>query len=90
VKEVAYQGPTSLALVTLENKSDAPLILRNQSAFTLHRHADIITVPAHAEFTLEVKTLEQRSHFELKFEVLNAVTAPETHPVIKFQIETGL
>jgi len=32
-------------------------------------------------------TGEPRSSFELAFEVLNAVTAPETHPIVRYQIE---
>ena len=39
-------------------------------------------IPAHGEVNIDVKTIKKLRKFKLKFEVLNALTAPKTHPVI--------
>ncbi len=80
VTEAAYIGDTDVLAVTIENSSDAAYMLDNQSAFTFHRNADVVTIAAQTSTTLEVKTGERRESVELAFEVLNAVTAPDVHP----------
>ena len=87
VGKATYQGSSSVVNVALANQGDSPLILRNKSPYSLHAHADIVTIAPHERLTLQVKTLEQLSEFMLSFEVLNAVYAPEKHPVLSWNVQ---
>ena len=89
VKEAAYAEDISVLSVTIENVSDAEYLLSNRSDFTFHANSDVITLKPHHETRLQVKTLEQRSEIALVFEVLNAVTAPNTHPEVVLDISVG-
>ena len=44
-------------------------------------------IPAHGEVNSDVRTIKKLRKFTLKFEVLNALTAPKTHPVIDIIIK---
>lgn len=87
VPPASYDDDTSVLLVTVENESDAPFVLANRSEFTLHGSADVLTLAPHQATTLEVKTLDRKERVTLVFEVLNAVTAPKTHPRVVFDVE---
>ncbi|MDH3650698.1 MAG: Sb-PDE family phosphodiesterase [Saprospiraceae bacterium] len=87
VKDVSYEGPSSVALVQLENVSDATFLLRNQGAFNFHTTADVISLPAHERTQIQVKTGEQMESFRLYFEVLNAIVAPSKHLDFSLQID---
>lgn len=87
VKEARYQGETSVATVTLENHSDAEFVLSSTGKYTFHAHDDIIMVAPNGTTDIQVKTLERLDSFELKFEVLNAVIAPQTHPEITIEVK---
>ena len=39
-------------------------------------------IPAHSETNIDVRTIEKLRKFTLQFEVLNALMAPKTHPVV--------
>ncbi len=88
VQKAAYQGLASIVDVVIENVSDTPYILVNESPYTFHANIDVITLMPHTTTTIQVKTLEQLSEFELPFTVLNAVTAPKTHPKITLKVKT--
>ncbi len=90
VGKTTFQGPSSVATVTLENHSDAAFHLKNQSQYTFHSDGDLIVIEPHSTRSLEVKTLDQMSSFDLKFEVLNALTAPNTHPVVTWKVRVDL
>ncbi len=87
VVDVSYQGPSSVALVHLENNSDASLLLQNIGAYTFHTTADVVTLPPHETTVVQVKTGEQLSSFFLHFEVLNAITAPKRHLHFKLKVD---
>ncbi|MCP3931799.1 MAG: PHP domain-containing protein [Bacteroidetes bacterium] len=87
VNSASYKGNTSVVSVSIENLSDANYILANHSQFSLHAHADIVSIPAHETTVLDIKTLERLDSFELEFEVLNAVTAPKEHPMIQLSVK---
>ncbi|ARA93751.1 PHP domain-containing protein [Rhodothermaceae bacterium RA] len=76
----------SVLSVTIRNTSDAAFLLDNQTDFTFHSDADVITVGPHQSQRLEVKTGRRRTSVRLVFEVLNAVTAPNTHPHLVFDV----
>lgn len=87
IQKAEYLGTSQVAVVTIENKSDAAYLLENLSNFTFHEHGDIITIPPHGTLALQVKTVEELNGFELKFKVLNALYAPKQHPEITFSVK---
>jgi hypothetical protein len=82
----SYTGKSFVVSVNIENLSDADYILENMKDFGLHTHADILTVKAHSVTNIQVRTLKELPEFDLRFKVLNAVTAPDTHPEISLKI----
>lgn len=90
IKEVkslnSYEGESLVTVVSLENNTDVEFILRNNSNFTLHRNADIVIIKPNRVTNIEVKTGVKMSKFNLNFEVLNVVTAPNEHPEVFFDI----
>ena len=89
VEKAWYNGDSPVAYVTLANRSDAHFVLENLSGYTLHEHPDIVLLPPQSSLTLQVKTLEMKEDFLLKFKVWNAVTAPATHPVVELPVALG-
>ena len=89
--EAAYKttsrGTTEVLMVKITNNSDASFMLYNKSEYTFHRHDDVIMLEPHSITTLEVKTLTPKKEIDLKFTVLNAVTAPDTHPDIVWHVK---
>ncbi len=80
VASATYNGSSSVLAVTIKNTSDAAYILDNKSDYTFHRNADVVHVAPHTTTMIEVKTIERLSRVDLTFEVLNVLTAPDTHP----------
>ena len=70
----------------IQNLSDASYILENKSDFTLHNQASVFMVPAQDSILLQVKTVSELEAYELKFKVLNTLTAPGVHPDIILEI----
>lgn len=87
VSKAAYEGPSSLAIVTIRNTSDVEYVLQSHSGYSFHTGADLLVLHPQAETEIQVKTLEQLKEFDLPFTVLNAVTAPNSHPGIALHIE---
>ena len=75
--------------VTISNSSDAPYTLRNQSKYDFYNLTNLVIVPAHGEVNIDVRTIKKTRKFELEFEVLSALTAPQTHPVINIIIRVN-
>ncbi len=86
IVESSYLGATSVMEVTIQNNSNALFILANRSDFTFQKHADIVMIEPGSSTKLSIKTVDGREEFDLNFEVLNAITAPNTHPEISFHI----
>ena len=82
----SYKGESLVKQVIIENVSDTDFILKNLSEYTLHNHADVVTINAKSDMILEIKTIELKPSLELKFTVLNAVVAPKKHPEITLKI----
>ena len=85
----SYTGRSFVVSVNIENLSDADYILKNQKDFGLHSHADILIAKAHSITNIQVKTLKELADFDLRFKVLNAVTAPDSHPVITLKVNVN-
>ena len=73
--------------VKLANNSDASYSLRNISRYNFYSDVDVFTINPHGEKILDIKTGEKKRKFSMQFEVLNALTAPATHPVITILIK---
>ena len=77
---------TRVLTVVLQNLSDAHFQLDSLSDLSLVRNHDLIEIGPHSETTLNVRTGEELDRLTLDFEVLNALTAPKSHPVISFDL----
>ena len=87
VASAEFRPGTSVLNVTLENHSDARFLLRNTSDFTFHEDANLVEVAPHTLTEFVLKTTEQDAPYLVTFEVLNAITAPGTHPEITLTID---
>lgn len=85
--DAEYEENASVLRVTLKNNTNIEFTLQNKSKFTLHANSDVFMIEPMSEIVLEVKTIDKLLDTELKFEVLNAVTAPSTHPELVVGIE---
>ncbi len=83
-----FRSGTSVLDVTLNNLSDAKFILHNKSDFTFHEDANLLEVMPQTDTELALKTAGQDGPYAVTFRVLNAVTAPNTHPEITLLIDT--
>jgi hypothetical protein len=84
----SYDGVSNVLSMEIENSSDADLILENQKDFLFYDHADVITLKARSLTTLQVKPMKALKSFTLRFKVLNAVTATNTHPLVSLNVYT--
>lgn len=87
VEKVEYLSNTSIAHVKISNSSDVEFELKNLSGFTFYDMADMVKINPQGETIIKVKTISQLEAFQLKFQVLNAVTAPKTHPEIVLEVK---
>ena len=71
--------------IVLSNRSDAHFRLKNLTGFSLVHNYDLIEVAPHTETTLRIRTGDELERVTLDFEVLNALTAPNRHPVVSFE-----
>ena len=81
IAEGLIEGIEIVNDTTFFNSSDAPYILRNQSKYDFYNLTDLVIVPAHGEVNIHVRTIKKTRKFELEFEILTALTAPQKHPV---------
>ena len=89
VKYAKYFENTTVAHITIYNSSDTPYNLRNQSKYNFYNPTDLVIVPAHGEVNIDVRTIKKTRKFELEFEVLSALTAPQLHPFINIIIRVN-
>ncbi|MEM7362432.1 MAG: Sb-PDE family phosphodiesterase [Pseudomonadota bacterium] len=74
-----------IVYATLRNHSDARFLLRhtNHKNQSFHVQTDLLEVPPHESLTLTIKPRTMGDKLDLRFEVLNALTAPGEHPQIR-------
>ena len=72
--------------IRLSNVSDAAFDLRVTSGHRFNGPPSTMRVEPHSDIDLAISG-ETRSSFEMAFEVLNAITAPETHPTLRLPVE---
>ena len=83
-----YRKGTQILKIEILNNSSANMVLENLSEFNFADSDDLISIPKNEKVTLQVKTLEVLDNLDLKFRILNALTAPKENPVINFRIKT--
>ena len=87
IRSAKYFANTTVAHVTISNNSDAPYTLRNQSKYDFYNLIDLVMIPPHGEVNIDVRTIEKLRKFELQFEILSALTAPNTHPILNLIVK---
>jgi len=86
IRSASYIKNSTVVHVVLANNSDAPYALRNQSTYDFYNTTDLVMIPPHGEAIIDVRTIEKKQKFQMQFEVLNALSAPATHPVFTIQV----
>lgn len=79
---LTYRPDTSVAQVTLVNRSDMTMQLRYTGKHSLMLSADRVSVPAHGELEVQIKPGQPVDTLDLPFVVENALTAPGQNPSI--------
>ncbi len=83
----AFYEPKSLVLsVELENISSCNFILQNLSPYSLIESSDIVEIEGKSTMTLHFRTKEKINQFDWIFNVINAINAPNKHPLVTKKI----
>ena len=83
----AFYEPKSLVLsVELENISSCNFILQNLSPYSLIESSDIVEIEGKSTMTLHFRTKEKINQFDWNFNVINAINAPNKHPLVTKKI----
>ena len=82
-----YAAKSNVLTVVIENITHCEFTLQNKSGYTLSEHSDLVTIKAGEKQTINVKTVKQVPTVDLKFEALNAINAPNRHPVITLKVK---
>jgi hypothetical protein len=85
ISSAKYVEKSTVLEIEIENLTSCAFTLSNKTGFTFHDHADIVTVAPGAKTILQVKTINQLDAIDLKFEVMNAITAPHKHADISLK-----
>ena len=87
IDSVGFYKKYELGVIKIRNHSDARFILKNKSKYDFYQHSDLVEIEPHSIKQLAVVSGKNISNFDLEFEVLNAVIAPNIHPVKVFKIQ---
>lgn len=85
ITESTYIEDTTVLAVEIKNRTSQTFTAENMSGYSLHHNADVITIGPHGTTTFQVRTRERLDAFTWPLKILNAVTAPEAHPVINLE-----
>ena len=86
IDSVGFYKKYELGVIKIRNHSDARFILKNKSKYDFYQHSDLVEIEPHSIKQLAVVSGKNISNFDLEFEVLNAVIAPNIHPVKVFKV----
>jgi hypothetical protein len=86
VGQLEYLKGTQVAEITFINVSDVNFHLRYEGEYTFMWSANRITVPANSSLTVQVKPGERLDPLTLSFSIENALTAPNTHARMVFDV----
>lgn len=82
IDSAKYAGKSDVLTIRIENLTSAEFTLQNKSGYTFHDAADVIIIKPGEKYLLEVKTRQRLPEVALRFEVLSAVNAPNSHPLV--------
>ena len=86
IDSVGFYKKYELGVIKIRNHSDARFILKNKSKYDFYQHSDLVEIEPHSIKQLAIVSGKNISNFDLEFEVLNAVIAPNIHPVKVFKV----
>jgi len=86
LKSMGYQSGTFILEVLIENKSDAKMMLRNLSKYTLSQNTNFFEIDPHGKKIIEIKTVEALKNIEFVFSVENAFVAPKENAHLSFKL----
>jgi len=89
VEGARYLENTSVLKVSISNGSDAAFILDRQRPTRFHTRSDVITIQPHETAQRQVNPGGHVDTIQVRFEVLNAIVAPESHPPTTFDMDVG-
>ncbi len=87
ITSAAYTPKTTVLEVEIENVTSSAFIIQNKSKYVLHEHSDVITLKPGEKTLLMIKTINKVTEIELPFEILSAIHAPNSHPVVTLQVK---
>lgn len=87
VKSASYRGDTQILAVDIENVTHSDIIIKNESEYNLHEHTEIVVLKAQDTTRIQIKTLERKDQVTFPIMIMNATTAPDTHPVLELDVE---
>ncbi len=86
VKSAKYINNTQVLEVVLENVSSSTLLFQNEMDYSFYSSSPVFEVPALGNYTLRIKTLEEKEAILLKLKAIGTFTAPKVSPVISWNI----
>ena len=81
----SYLPNSEVLELEITNRSANRFILENTSEFALHLNTHVFEVAPYETRSIQVKTVDLLNEIRLPIRVLNAVTAPRTHPSIMLE-----
>ena len=86
ISSPSYKDDELIAKVTLKNLSANTLHLKYTGPFTFHQDGTIFKIEPYSEKTINIKTLEIKTSFQLPFELLNGIIGRKKY--LNFSIKT--
>jgi hypothetical protein len=80
IEKTVYQD--KIAVVRFTNTSPVAYLLENLTPYSFHTLSEFFEIPPYGSVSLEVKTGEILEEIQLRFRILNGITAPREHPVM--------
>ncbi len=80
----SYGARADVLSVVIQNNTNTEFILHNRTGYTFHNTHDIFTIKPGESGLLEVKTINRLASVKLSFEIMNAINAPNSHPVVSW------
>lgn len=90
IKVIGYEPNTQILKIELSNNCSSDLLFENVSLYNFYESSPVFNLAAKSSKTIQLKTLKRQSLTVLTLKALGAYTAPKTHPVVSFELQTTL